>query len=620
MNPHIRSLDAAFFKWAFFDFYSANWHPLTWMTHALDYAFWGLNPLGHHLTSIILHSVNTLLVVLFAVRLLDALSARTLRTGLSPFLNERTILLVAGVTGLLFGLHPVHVESVAWVAERKDLLCALFFLLSIIMYMKYAGIEKDETKTLHWTAPFFNRHYLYAVVFFVLALLSKPMAVTLPVILLILDWCPFERIQSLKTLGSVIVEKLPFIAFSLVSSILTLLAQQSGGAMAMMSLVPLSKRIPVAVSSFVTYLWKMIWPLDLVPYYPYPKDISIISIKFMAPIAFVIVITIICVAIAKKENFWLSAWAYYVVTLIPVLGLVQVGGQSMADRYTYLPSIGPFLVMGLAVAWVSGKVNVLAQRHLIVKIGFPLVVLFVFISLSYLTFKQISIWKDDLALWTYVIEKEPEPVLLAYSSRSMLYFERGRFDKAIADFTMVIALDPNSYPGYLYRGMAYHKMGRLDEAIDDYDRAIALEPSSADAYINRSMALDDNGQLDKAIGDCDKAIALDPSNYTAYNNKGALYGKAGMSDRATEAFSKAIAIAPDRAESYYNRGVAYVSLRQYDRALEDFSKTIELNQNDTAAYVSRGRLYIRTGKKNLAVSDFRKACELGNNDGCNALH
>ena len=230
-NPHIRSLNAAFFKWAFFDFYESNWHPLTWVSHAVDYAIWGLNPLGHHLTNIILHTINAFIVVFLVIRLLEAWKERTTWNGPPSFLNERAALIAAGTTGLLFGLHPVHVESVAWVAERKDLLCALFFLLSIIAYTKYAsGMDKEPVNS-NKAPRFFNKNYLAALGLFILALLSKPMAVSLPVVLLVLDWFPFNRIRSGRTLWAAGVEKLPFIALSLVSSIITVLAQKAGGAL-----------------------------------------------------------------------------------------------------------------------------------------------------------------------------------------------------------------------------------------------------------------------------------------------------------------------------------------------------------------------------------------------------
>ena len=355
VNPYIRSLNMGFFKWAFFSFYAGYWAPLTWISHALDYAVWGLNPLGHHLTGIILHAVNSFIVVLLIIKLLEVLKERAQQNEPMPFLHERAILITGGVTGLLFGLHPLHVESVAWVAERKDLLCALFFLLSIMQYTDYAKSVSDGSAPGGLLNRYYNKHYLLAVVFFILALLSKPMAVTLPVVLLVLDWYPLQRIQSFQAFRQAAVEKIPFFALSLFSSIITILAQRGGGALSSIETIPLSIRLLVSARALISYLWKMLWPLNLVPFYPYPKqsEMSALSIfEYLLAIAFTLGITAVCVASVKRQKLWLSVWGFYIVTLIPVLGILQVGGQSMADRYTYLPSLGPFLVMGLIAAWV----------------------------------------------------------------------------------------------------------------------------------------------------------------------------------------------------------------------------------------------------------------------------
>ena len=349
-NPHIHPLNLAFFKWAFFDFYEANWHPLTWVSHALDYAVWGLNPMGHHLTNNILHAVNTFIVVILVAKLLEAWRpSRQQNPPLRPS-EKGSYLIIAAVTGLLFGLHPLHVESVAWVSERKDLLCAMFFLLSILAYT--------------------NKHYILVLFLFALALLSKPMAVSLPAVLLILDWHPFNRISSMKSFLSALLEKLPLIALSLISSVLTVLAQKAGGALRTFDVIPLSVRVLVATESLMSYLWKMILPMNLTPYYPYPKNISLLSEECLLSVILVFGITAACIVMAKKQKLWLAVWGYYVITLLPVIGIVQVGIQAMADRYTYLPSLGPFLITGLGVAWVFKKTEALKARMLGIVLWF----------------------------------------------------------------------------------------------------------------------------------------------------------------------------------------------------------------------------------------------------------
>ena len=625
-NPHIRSLDAAFFRWALFDFHASNWHPLTWLSHALDYAIWGLNPWGHHLTSNILHALNTFLVVLLVVRLLEAgrklthnkISPNPSRDHNSPFpplilrggadlpgrsaeaegggvipkrgtsappplekgdgggFSDTSVLIAAATTGLLFGLHPVHVESVAWVSERKDLLCALFYLLSIMAYTKYvcrggplwppkegqpqgvAPTKKDpgspgiEYGQAGMTKPrqFLNRQYLLALGFFILALLSKPMAVSLPLVLLILDWYPFGRLRSFGDLLTAGVEKIPFVVLSLFSSIVTILAQRSGESIGSLQLIPLSVRIPVAAESLIAYLRKMLLPVDLVPLYPYPQDVSLISFRYAAAIALVLGITLACLHLKKEQRFWLAAWGSYVVMLIPVLGIVKVGNLAMADRYTYLPSIGPFLIAGLCMAWIAGKVSALQRRRILAGLACSAGALLIFVALSYGTFLQTGIWKNAFVLW---------------------------------------------------------------------DHAIAKGFGSATAYNNRGLSLDDMGQRDKAREDFEKAIALDPQNYFAYNNLGVLCGKDRQYQKSIKYFLKAIAINPRHADSYCNLGLSYFYLNQYGSALENYTRAIELKKDFDMAYLNRGNLYFITGNKEPALADYRKACALGNRNACYLL-
>ena len=480
-NPRIHSLNAEFFRWAFFEFHSFNWHPLTWVSHAIDYALWGLNPLGHHLTSILLHAANAFLVSVLSMKLLAVHMERSTRYGQPTFLDHRTMLIAAGTTGLLFGIHPLHVESVAWVAERKDLLCALFFLLGVTAYTNYVsrqqsvgsrqatGDGKDETG---WKNLLTNKPYLMSLGCFILALLSKPMAVTFPLVLLILDWHPFDRIRSWKKFLPVFVEKLPFLALSLGSSILTVFAQKSGGALELMEIVPLDVRLLVAAKALIAYLGKMLWPLNLIPFYPYPRDVSLFSFEYVSVVALVVGITAAALIVANKQKLWFSIWCYYGVTLLPVLGIVQVGAQAMADRYTYLPSLGPFLAVGLAAAWISAKVKASGKPCFIVGTSGAVIV---FVLLSYLTFEQIGRWKNDIDLWSYVIQKNSKDVLFAYYKRAQAYGKRGEYTKSIEDYNTVIAWNTEQYGKvYVDRGLTYLKIGQSWLAAADLRKACEL--------------------------------------------------------------------------------------------------------------------------------------------------
>ena len=537
-NPFIRSFDLAFLRRAFFDFAVGNWHPLTWISHALDYAVWGLDPLGHHLTNTILHAVTTFLVVVLLTRLMEQYRGIATKNGQSAFLNDQAILITAGISGLLFGLHPVHVESVAWVSERKDLLCSLFFLLSILMYSKSVRSADFEMTRASLVSRVLNKQYLLSFCFFILALLSKPMAVSLPAILLILDWYPFGRIRSLKTLGTAFAEKLPFIALSALLSLLTIQAQSSSSAL---GVIPLSMQLTVAAKSFIAYLWKMMVPLHLSPFYPYPypDEVSLLSPEYLLPIVLATGITIAFLSLAKKQKLWLSVWSYYVVTLLPVTGIIQVGSQSMADRYTYLPSLGPFLIIGLAVASVMKRINVMKKHRQTVTLFYTALVIFVFVLIVHLTIQQIGIWRNSITLWSHVIQEEPQRVPLAYNNRALAFEEIGLLDKAAADFYTAITLDPFFYKAYENLGMLYGKAGLYDKSIEFLSRSITMNPKSALSYSNRGLSYFHLGQYDRALTDFTKAIELDHRSAFIYMNRGHLYRSTGNKERAVSDFQKA---------------------------------------------------------------------------------
>lgn len=567
-NLPIRSLDTAFLRWAFSTFHASNWHPLTWISHALDYAIWELNPLGHHLTNNILHAVNTFIVVVLVIKLIEVWRERA-RPG-RTFLDEGGMLIAGGMTGLLFGLHPLHVESVAWVSERKDLLCAMFFLLSTMMYVKYARrggpmwppkegqpqrvapTQKDPRQAgmRAMRSQFLSRYYLLSLFFFALALMSKPMAVSLPVVLLILDWHPCQRVNSLKTFWAALVEKLPFIAFSIISSILTIVAQKAGGAMRMTEVVPLETRMIVAAGSLLAYLRKMVLPLNLLPFYRYRYDVSLASPEYLLSVLGVAGITVVASIFARRQRIWLAVWGFYVVTLLPVLGIVQAGIQSMADRYAYLPSLGPFLIAGLIASWVMGKVNAVKRGRVFLTVALAAATLSTFASLSYVTVKQSHIWKNDLSLWNHVIEHEHDRVPFAYYNRAL----------------------------------AFERMAQDDKAIEDYSRA----------------------------------IALDPFTQVSYNNLGALYLRQGLLDKALQALTAAVSLQPNDSRALDNRGWVYFFIGDYARALEDFTRAIALKPGLAQFYFDRATAYVQTGQQESAALDFRKACELGDGEGCKA--
>ncbi len=559
-NTFVRSFNVDLFRAAFLEFHSSNWHPLTWLSHAIDYSLWGLNPLGHHLTNVILHALNTMLVVLLAVRLLEGMRiSSSCNSPSEQLLSDRERIVAGAATGVLFGIHPLRVESVAWIAERKDLLCAFFFLLSMMSYATYVmrnvGARQSvipsgvaESATTGWGHRYCDRHYLLALGFFVFSLLSKPMAVSLPFVLLILDWYPFGRVKSAKTLGYVFSEKLPFIVLSLLSAAVTLKAQQAGGAVAPENLLPLSTKLVVAASSLTSYLWKMIVPLDLVPYYPYPKVVSLLLLKDLFPVLFVIGITIISAVVVKKK-IWLALWGYYVITLFPVLGIVQVGGQAMADRYTYLPGMAPSLLAGLAIAWIYERIVSGRRWRLLASLAGSIAAFSVVLLLSFLTARHILIWENGVVFWKYVIEKEPGRISVAHNNL----------------------------------GVALRKKGQTDEAIDQYRIAAMLKPDDPEPHCNLGHAYLDKGQMDAAIQEYEMALRIRPDQPEIRNNLGVAYGVQGRLDMAIQQHQAAVRLRPDFAEAYFNLGLIFLKTGDVAGARRAFESGLRIRPSDRRA-------------------------------------
>jgi tetratricopeptide (TPR) repeat protein len=411
------------------------------------------------------------------------------------------------------------------------------------------------------------------------------MAVTLPLVLLILDWYPIQRITSFKTFLSACIEKIPFFTLSIFSSVTTLLAQSSGGSIVSVQSVPLLTRIVVGIRALVAYLGSIAAPTHLLPFYPYPRNVSLFSPEYALPLLFAVAVSALALFVAKREKLYLAAWSYYVVTLLPVLGIVQVGGQFLADRFLYLPSLGPFVILGVMAAWISRAAERVKKKIPLPQLFCSFAAVLLFAALSYATIAQIGIWKTSIDLWSAVIETQPDPAPLAYYNR----------------------------------GQAFMNMGQVENAIRDYSAAIALNPFYQEAVYNRGIAYEKIRAFDLALRDYDRTLVLNPSNYQALNNRGILYGKSGSYDLSIQCFNRALAINPRYPESYFNRGLTFSLMGKPRDALEDFSRAIDLNQRFAQAYFQRGNIYLRMDQKRQAMADFRKACDLGMREACNVF-
>lgn len=454
-DPHITAFSLTK---AFTETVASNWHPLTVISYALDYNLWGLDPYWFHLENNILHSLNTLLVFLLASRLFKAGRAIDYKVASSAF------------AALLFGLHPLHVESVSWIAERKDVLCGFFFISSILVYLSFA--ESPPGKR---TLKYFSALFLFA-----LALMSKPMAISLPLALLIADFYPLGRLKSFRDLKKVLPEKVPFFLLSIISGLLTLWAQKAGGAVAPVDVYPLGWRLWFSARAIVFYLYRTLLPTGLSPYYPIDVNAEYFGLGGLPSIAIILAITVFTLIMARRTRAFLAAWGYFIVTLVPVIGIVQVGGQAAADRYMYLPSLGLFLLSGAGLLAATGAKRGFAAPVL----AFAFVIVAAF---SVLTVRQQAIWKDSVALWSREIENFPG-FYLGYNNRGSAWAEAGSFRKALEDYNVSIRLKPSYPEAYVNRGIAYSRLEEYEEAKKDFIAAIRLKPNFAAAYHHLALA------------------------------------------------------------------------------------------------------------------------------------
>jgi hypothetical protein len=487
-NSYLTAPDIDFIKWSLSTFRNSNWHPLAWISLSLDYAFWELDPAGYHLTNIVLHAINTLLVTL--------LTGFLFKKAMDSL--DGSILFAAALVGIVFGLHPLHVESVAWVSERKDVLYAFFWLLSVIVYIRYASSVTLKRRRLY---------YFICLTIFLLSLLSKSMAVTLPVVLLILDFYPLKRLNLRKDFVKIaILEKLPFFLLSLIFSIVTIIAQKKGGAMEAMNYLSLPERLWGAVKAIGFYLVKTVWPVNLVPLYPLRLNISQLTWEYPGSLFIVLCITAISLRLRKRAPVIIAAWIYYLITLMPVIGIIQVGAQAAADRYMYLPVLGPLMVLAAlnSKIWKTGK----KVHYLLIALSF-----FLAMVMSFLTVKQISVWKDSVTLWEYVIEKKPGAVQAHYNLGNA-YREKGNLLRAEKAWRRTVEIDPTYSPALNQLGNIAYFSNLFVKAKEYYYAAVESDDKNAEAHYNLALTLEKLSETDEAFRHYKIFLDIASSEYT----------------------------------------------------------------------------------------------------------
>jgi Flp pilus assembly protein TadD len=540
--------------WAFTTTYASNWHPLTWLSHMLDCELFGLTPRGHHLINLLFHVASTLLLFLVLARMTNLV-------GRSAFVAA------------LFALHPLHVESVAWVAERKDVLSTFFWILTMWAYVRY---------TEH---PGFRR-YLLVFLLFALGLICKPMLVTLPFTLLLLDYWPLRRIElgkptesnALQTQKStsfghqrsvgfgLIWEKVPFFFLAGVSSLVSLLAQHQGGAVASLELLPLKIRIANAFVSYATYLWKMIWPLHLAVFYPHPSMVGIW--KLFGAGLFVVSLSVLVIRLARKCPYLPVGWFWYLGTLVPVIGVIQVGAQAMADRYTYVPLIGVFIIL----AW--GVPDLLARwryRRIALAISLGLI-LPVLMARAWL---QVQHWQNTMTLFAHALEVTDHNYL-AHTHVGGVLVSRGDLDRGIVHYTKALRIKPNYSLAHYNLGIALDRKGKLDEAIAHYSDALRAKPDYSKAHSNLGVALARQGNLDEAINHFRKALQIEPDLAEVHYNLGRALALKGRLHEAIVHYSEVVRIMPDLSQGHYNLGIALVQEGKLSEGIKHLETAVRL--------------------------------------------
>jgi tetratricopeptide (TPR) repeat protein len=610
-NPHVQAgLTIENLKWAFTTTQLPYWHPVTWLSHMLDVQIFGLKAGGHHLVNVFFHIANTLLLLLVLQRMTKTL--------------WRSAFVAA-----LFALHPLHVESVAWVAERKDVLSTLFWILTMGAYAYYRE------------SPGYRR-YLLVIVAFTLGLMSKPMLVTLPFVLLLLDFWPLGRLQPAKDAGKdsrhaahpedlvrkkrkgavvsaakttereewpitplrwtvlrpLLLEKAPFLALAAFSSVITIINQQM--AMASLQALPVDTRIANALVSYVKYIGMMIWPLDLAVFYPHPYK----QPAWLVLGAFIALVAATFLILRKTNRFpYLGVgWLWYIGTLLPVIGLFQAGPQEMADRFTYVPMVGVLIM----AAWgIPDALKNWSRR----KTALGALAGIAILACAGLTWGQVQLWRDSITLFAHTL-KVTTGNYITHNNMGTALSDQGRIEEAIAHYRSALRIAPRYVKAWNNLGIAYEASDQSAKAIETYQEALRLDPNDAETLNNLGSAYGKSGQTAKAIETIEQALRINPMYDEAWNNLGNTYGGNGETAKAIEALQKAIRINPRYAKAWNNIGIAYAESGRNVEAIEAFQRCLHIKPGQADVWSNLAVAYRKHGQTAKAIEAYREALRI----------
>lgn len=582
-NPFIQQgLTWKGITWAFTTGYAANWHPLTWISHTIDIQLFGLHPAGHHLVSLFFHLINTIL--LFTV-----LNRMTKGFWQSAF--------VAAV----FALHPLHVESVAWIAERKDVLSTLFWLLTMWTYHS-------------WTERPSLKRYGLIMVCLVLGLMTKPMLVTLPLVLLLLDYWPLRRLSTERNKGAkvakgtpstswsrirpLVVEKIPLLVVALASSASTFLVQQQYTAVQSADVFPMSSRIINGLTAYSAYIFKTIRPADLAVYYPH-HGLNTPLLPAIASAGFLIVISTIVVYLRQRNPYLIVGWLWYLGTLVPVIGLIQVGAQAMADRYMYVPMVG-LLIM---VAWGSRDITLSwPHRKTVLAIASGSIA----VILLELTNSQIAYWRDSATLFQRAVGVTTGN-WLAHNNLGQALFQQGRADEAIGHYNEAIRISPTNVQPHINLAVAYDSRGETEKALTHYLTALSLNNNLPDVHCNAGIDLYRQGKVQEAISHYNEVLRIDPNHLQAHVNLASALAALGRVDEAIAHYGAALRINNTLPDIHYNIAVYYHGQGKITEAISHYQEALRLKPDYVQAHNNLGSIRYNQGRMQEAIDEFSAA-------------
>jgi Flp pilus assembly protein TadD len=567
-NHHVQTgLTGKGLVWAFSFTDIAYWHPMTWLSLMLDYEIYGLSPKGYHLTNLLLHILSALFLFLALNRMTGSLWQ-------------------SGFVASLFALHPLNVESVAWAVERKNVLSSLFWMLTLWSYARYV-----ERSTIG--------RYLLVLIVFALGLMSKPTLVTLPFVLLLLDYWPLNRLQLLSSAGHLdqpstspakphsgkslafrlVREKLPFFAVSAMAIVLTVLSNQYLGSLVTTDSAPLSLRIGNGLISYMSYVGKMIWPSNLAIYYPPPETIS--WWQLAVAVLFLMIVSLVVSRTLKTRPYLAVGWLWYLGTLVPTIGLVRAGlWPAMADRFAYVPLIGLFVMIAWGVPELLAKYR---YRRIVLATSTTILL----VTLTMVTKLQVRYWQNSFTLFQQAV-KVTANNYVAHDSLGNALAQKGMLEQAIAHYQEALKINPNLVNTHNNLGVALLKRGEINRAIAHYNKALRLKSDSAETHNNLGVALFNLGQLDKAIGHYLTAIKLDPNFSKAHNNLGNALARKGKLDEAISQYSRALELKTDYSEAHNNLGVALAQQGKMDEAIVQFNQALRLKPDYAQARANLG--------------------------------